>query len=121
MTRRDPGNNDLAFAIGNPIIRSIQGDHDGAHLRMNVAKDKRDSRPVETNVACSPGFIKTKIEPLALKKRKYIVKKRIAIGKLDDGPDWNNKQVRLEALVVLHQDQRLFGHKFRRGCGAHWR
>jgi hypothetical protein len=49
------------------------------------------------------------------------VKKRIAIGKLDHGSDWDHKQVRLESLVVLDQNQRLFGYKFCRRFGANWR
>src|SRR6266576_1239125 len=104
MARRHSRNCDLAFAVRNAVIRSVQGDHDRAHLGMNVAKDERDSRTIETDVASGPSFVKTKVEPLALKQRKDIVKERIAIGELDHGPDWDHKQVGLEAFVVLHQN-----------------
>src|SRR5947209_20502778 len=118
MPRRDSRNYDLALAIRNAVIRSIECDHNRAHLGMNIAKDEGDSRPVETNIASGPRFIKTKVESLALKERKDIVKKWITIGKLDHRPDRNHKQVWLEALMVLHQDQRLFGHELRWRFGA---
>src|SRR5690348_16498430 len=102
MARRNPRNYDLAFAIRNTIIRSIERDHDRAHLRMNIAKDERDSRPVETNIASSSSLVETQVKPFAFEKRKHIVKKRIAIGKLDHCPDWDHQQVGLEAFVVLH-------------------
>src|SRR2546423_918326 len=102
MARRGPGDYDLAFSVGNAVIRRIQRNHDRAHLSMNIAKNERNSRTIETYITRASSFVETKVESLALKQRKHIVKKRIAIGKLDHGPDWHHKQVRLEALVVLH-------------------
>src|SRR5207247_2290344 len=76
---------------------------------MNVAEDKRDPRLVELHKARGSAFIKSKIESLALEKRKYVVKERIVIGKLDLASHRYHDQGRLKALVLLHELRNMRG------------
>jgi len=78
---------------------------------MNIAKYVRDPRLIKVHIPRRARLIKSKIEALALKEREHIVKKRIAIGKLYHRPDRNYQQMWLEPLVLLGQNQRLFGHQ----------
>src|SRR5258708_7623507 len=94
---------DLAAPVGNCIVRSIQRDHHGAHLSVNVAEDERDSRLVEFHKLRGATLIKSKVKALAVEQRKDIVEKGIPVGELDRAPRWDHQQRRLETLILLHQ------------------
>ena len=72
---------------------------------MNIAEDVRDSRLVKVHVASAAGFIQSKIEALAFKQRKHIVKERIVIGKRHHRAHRHHQHMRLEAFVSLHQSR----------------
>src|SRR6266478_6474883 len=94
---------DLAAPVGNRIVRSIQRDHHGAHLRVNVAEDERNSRLVEFHKLRGAALIESQVKALAVEQRKDIVEKRILVGELDLAPRRDYQQRRLETLILLHQ------------------
>ena len=94
---------DLAMPVGYRVVRRIQRDHHGAHLRVNVAEDERNARLVEFNKLRRAALIKSEIETLSVEQRKHVVKKRILIGKLDLPSRRDHQQRRMETLVFLHQ------------------
>lgn len=73
--------------IGNIIQGSGQRDHDGAHFRMDVAEDVRNTFAREPDFARAAGLIQAQIKALAVEKREYVVKERILVGKADQTAD----------------------------------
>jgi len=61
-------NRDQAFGIGYTVERCLEGDHDRAHLGMNVAEDVTDAYAIEDNGSLDDGFIKLQVKSLALKQ-----------------------------------------------------
>src|SRR5690348_18041589 len=59
---RDVGNGNTATAVGDRVMRSVERDDDGAHLRMNVAEDIADPDAVEANVARGSRLVEAEIE-----------------------------------------------------------
>src|SRR5258708_2626250 len=94
---------DLAAPVGNCIVRSIQRDHHGAHLGVNVAEDERDSRLVEFHKLRGATLIEPQVEALAVEQRKDIVEKGIPVGELDLAPRRDYQERRLETLILLYQ------------------
>lgn len=87
--------------IGKAIIRRRQRYHHGAHLRMNVAKDVGDALARKNYAARRAGLIEPEVKTPAIEERKYVVKKRIFIGKRNSASHWHNQQVWNEHLVLL--------------------
>src|SRR5437764_265556 len=96
-------NRDCTDSRRGPIVGSAKRQHDGPHPRMDVAKNVRNTLPVETNRAGGSRLIQPKIEALAIEERKDIVKERIKVRKLDIAASRHNQQMRSELLVLLHQ------------------
>src|SRR6476469_6379286 len=86
-SRRNFGKCDLSPGVGNGVIGRSQSDHDRAHLRMNIAEDKRNARLVEVHKAGRSAFVQAQVETFAFEEREHIVKKRITIGKLHLSPN----------------------------------
>src|ERR1700722_1561524 len=101
--RRHVGNDDFSMRIRDAIVRRVHSDHDRAHLSVNITENKRNSGLVELNEACRSALVQSKIEALSVEQRKYIVKKRIAIRKLNLAARRDHNQRRLEALIFLHK------------------
>ncbi len=97
------GNLYCAPPIGDSVIRGRERYDDGAHLSMDVAKNVRNSGLIEQHVASGAGFIESEIEALAFEQGKYIVKKRIAVWKIDAAASWYNKDMGIELLVFLNE------------------
>ena len=119
VSGRNIANGYLAGVIGDGVIRSFQGHHRRAHLRMNIAEDERHARAVKAHRTRAAGFVQPQIEALAFIEREYVVKEGILVGKVHRGADGNHQQVRLEALVFLHQAGMDDGQS--RRTGIQWR
>src|ERR1035438_2130249 len=61
---------------------------------MNMAENIADSGPVESHHPRGASLVQTKVKPLAFKKRKNVMEKRIVIGKLHHRPPRNPQDVR---------------------------
>src|SRR5271157_3919150 len=89
--------------VEDAVVRRRQRDHYGAHLRMNVAKNIRDTLARKDHVARRSGLIQPEVETPSIEERKYVVKKRIGIWKCDAAAHRHNQQVWREHLVFLQQ------------------
>src|SRR5271156_2977154 len=74
---------------------------------MDVAEDVGNSRLVKNHIARGPSFIETEIKALALKKRKYVMEKRIPVRKLHHGTNWDHQDVRFKTLIPLNQPREI--------------
>jgi len=109
-------NYDQSPAIGDSVIWGPQGNDDGAHFGMDVAKDVADSLTVEDNVPATTTLVKTQIEPLPLEKRKDIVKERILIREFDGRPDRNDQQMGRKTLGLLQKLRAFPSRRFINPC-----
>src|SRR5208283_1975431 len=109
------GYRDVSIPVGDAEVWGIHCNDDGAHLRVNITKQKTHPDAVKSNRVGRPRFIKTQIETLAIKQGEDIVKEWIAIGELHHRTHWYDQQMRLKALVLLNQLQSLVRLFSRRG------
>src|ERR1700733_8653042 len=116
--RRHTGNDDLSVTIGDPVKRRSQREDHGAHLRMNVAENVRDSDLIETHITGSSCLVESEVETLTVKERKDIVKKRVVIRKLYDRSNRHDQNVRLKAFVQLDQARMLLAKRRRQGLNG---
>src|ERR1700722_19754845 len=70
---------------------------------MDVAEDERNAGLVELHELRGATLIQSEIEAFAVEQRKDIVKKRIAVGKLDLPARRDHEQRRLETFISLHE------------------
>jgi hypothetical protein len=68
---------------------------------MNVAEDERNSRAVEMDASASAAFVKTEVELSAIKERKDIMEKGIAVREVNYAAYWNDQKMGLKLLVLL--------------------
>src|SRR5207302_8422831 len=80
---RDLVYGDAPFGIRHAVIRRVHGDHDSAHLRMNIAKERTYARAIKSHGFGGACFIESQVETLSVKEQKNIVEKRIPVGKLN--------------------------------------
>ncbi len=116
----DVADADLAVPVGYRVVRSVQRNHHGAHLRMNVAEDERNARLVEFDKLRGAALIESEIETLSVEQRKHVVKKRILIRELDLPSRRDHQQGRMETLVLLHQLRDLRALLQQRRRRAEW-
>lgn len=96
-----------SIVVGDGIVRGVHSDNDGAHFWMNVAKKKTDARMIEADRIGGAGFVKPEIEALTVEERENVVEEGVAIGKIHDGADAHDSEMRMESFVFL-KDLRFF-------------
>ena|ERR1700676_84351 len=100
---RDIGYFDMTSGIRNGEIGCVDGDHHGAHFRMDVAEQKTYANAIEVGGVGGPGFVETEVETLAVEERKNIVEEGITIGEIDDGACAHHEKMGLKAFVFLNE------------------
>ena len=99
---------ETAIAVGLRIVGSLQRNHHGAHLRVDITEDITDPWPVKVNDARFAGFVKPEVKALSVKQGEDVVKPGIVIGKPYRGTNGHDQHVRLKTLVFLHKLKRRF-------------
>ena len=102
---RNARNRYLPLAVGNGVVVRLHHHDDRTHFRMDVAEDIANSRTVELHPPGCARFVKSEVEPLALKERKHVMKERVEIGEIHRRADRNHEDVRFEALVLLRESK----------------
>src|ERR1700730_388992 len=100
---RDIGYFDMTGGMRNGEIGCVDGNHHGAHLRVDVAEQKADPNAIKVGGVGGAGFVETEVETLAVEKRKNIVEEGITIREIDDGACAHHEKMGLKALVFLNQ------------------
>src|SRR5580704_11447065 len=90
-----------AISIRHAKVRSVHRNHRAAHFRMNIAEEKTHPGTVELNRLAGPGFVKSKVKPLAVEQRENIVQEWIPIGKLDGSSHLSDQDMWIKTLVDL--------------------
>jgi hypothetical protein len=96
-------NGDVVARVSDGVERRGEADDDGAHLRMDVAKDVGDAGAREGYGLGGTGFVEAEVESLAVVEGEDVVKEGVGVGKLHDAADGNNLQMRHEGAVLLQQ------------------
>ena len=99
-----------AIRCRKPIIGRAERDNDSSHLRVDIAEDVGDAFAVKLYNPTCVGFIEPKIESLAIKQRKYVMKERVEVRKVDVASSGNYQDVRAELLILLSKRKNLFMH-----------
>ncbi len=91
---------------GEEAVREHQDER--AHVRMDVAEDAHDARPLEADGLRSARRVAPEIEAAHVGQREHVVIGAIVVREVDDRADGDRQHARHEALVALiHADAAL--------------
>ena len=102
--RRDVVEAIAALGVGHREERMAEHQDERAHVRMDLAEDPHDSRPIEPDRLGPAGGIAAEIERRRLREREHVVVDAIAVRKIDDRAGRDRQHVRRERLVALIHD-----------------
>ena len=95
---------EAAVDVGDVEERVAEHEDKRVHVRVDVAEDADDARPVHAHRFRSAGGIAAEVEALRARQREHVVVRQVAVGEVDDGADHHGQHVRHEALVALVHD-----------------
>jgi hypothetical protein len=92
---------EASVGIGYSEVGSLQNEHYGAHLRMNVAENVRNPRLSECNSSSASTLVQPQVKGPALIDGERVMEKWIAIWKFNSSPSSHSKNVWREFFVLL--------------------
>ena len=89
------------LGVGRGVERVAEHQHEGAHVRVNLAEHPHDARAIEPYGLRLAARVAAQVELPCLRQREHVVVGAVVVRKVDERPGVDGEDVRQERFVAL--------------------